>query len=311
MILYAFIKLSAGAGLIKTIKILKDKYMFIDKNLFTDNFHKRLYLGKIDYINASPVYYGLDNGLKPDWLEMIEGPPAVLNKMIKQGKIEISPVSAAFYGMNHRDFLVLPDFSISCNGRVLSVILMSNFPIDNLDGKNIVLTEDSATAAALVRLMLNGRGISANFSKKRIRNISDIPERTDAALVIGDAALTMPWENYFSYRMDLGEIWFKEKNLPFVFALWVVRRSYAMEHGECVQEVLDLFHASRKKGYEHLDEIIRSGADKLGLDELKIREYYDLLFCDLDKEKKQALQLFFDSLYDINFFREKVELRFF
>ena len=285
--------------------------MVPDKSINFRHSHQRLFLGKIDYINASPVYYGLDNGLKPDWLEMVEGPPAVLNKMIKESKLEISPVSAAFYGMNHKDFLVLPDLSISCNERVLSVILMSNFPIEDLDGKNIVLTEDSATAAALVKLMVHERGITPKFSKKRIRNLSDIPENTDAALIIGDAALTMSWEHCFRYRMDLGEIWFKEKKLPFVFALWVVRRSYALKYRECVQEVLDIFYASRKKGYENLHEIIRSGADKLSLDELKIKEYYDLLFCDLDEKKVKALQLFFDSLYDINFYKDKVDLHFF
>ncbi len=268
-------------------------------------------LGKIDYINASPVYYGLDNGLQPHWLEMVEGPPAVLNRMIKAGKLEISPVSAAFYGMNHRDLLILPDLSISCNGRVLSVILMSNFPLENLNGKNIVLTEESATASALVRLMVHDKGITPKFYKKRIRNLDDIPENTDAALIIGDAALTLPWENCFRYRMDLGDIWFKEKNLPFVFALWVVRRSYALEHRKKVQAVLDLFYASRKKGYENLDRIIRSGADKLNLDEKIVREYYNLLICDLDEQKIKALKKFFDSLYRMNLFKDEVDLQFF
>lgn len=277
----------------------------------TDTSQQKFFMGKIDYINASPVYYGLDHGLKPDWLEMIEGPPAVLNKMIKNNKLEISPVSAAFYGMNHKELLVLPDLSISCNGSVLSVILMSNFSIDHLHGKNLVLTEDSATAAALVRLLTSEKGIVPNFSKKRIQTRNDIPADADAALIIGDAALTQPWEKCFKYRMDLGDIWFKERGLPFVFALWVVRRSYALEHPECVQKVLELFCASKKEGYDHLNAIIKSGADKLGLDESMVREYYDLLFCDLDGKKVEAVKNFFDSLYDLKIFPDRVNLEFF
>jgi len=272
---------------------------------------QKISMGRIDYINASPVYYGLDNGLKPDWLEMIDGPPAILNKMIKDNALEISPVSAAFYGMNHKDLLILPDLSISCNGKVLSVILMSNFPIEELHGKNIVLTEESATAAALVKLITSEKRIIPNFSKKRIKTQNDIPDDTDAALIIGDAALTQPWEIFFKYRMDLGEIWFRERGLPFVFALWVVRRSFAVYHQEHVQKILELFYSSRKKGYEHLDTIIKLGAHRLGLDELRIREYYDLLFCDLDGKKIKAVKTFFDSLYDLKIFSDKVSLEFF
>ncbi|MCK5099153.1 MAG: ABC transporter substrate-binding protein, partial [Desulfobacteraceae bacterium] len=48
-------------------------------------------MGKISYINASPVFYGLDHGLLPDWLEMISEPPAVLNRLILNKDIIISP----------------------------------------------------------------------------------------------------------------------------------------------------------------------------------------------------------------------------
>ncbi len=272
---------------------------------------RKLRMGKIDYINASPVYYGLDHGLKPDWLEMVEGPPAVLNGMIKKNQLAISPVSAAFYGMNHRDLLVLPDFSISCHGRVLSVILMSNFSIKDLHGKNIVLTEDSATGAALVKLIVHQEGVCPNFSKARVRNLEDIPDKADAALIIGDAALTRPWESRFRYRMDLGSVWLEKTGLPFVFAIWVVRRSYAVRHRKMVEDVMDLFYTSRDKGYQNLDKIIKSGADRLRLDEAKIREYYSLLFCDFDNSKIKALGYFFDTLYDLNIFHDKVDLRFF
>ena len=110
-------------------------------------------MGRMDYINASPVYYGLNNGLLPSWITMTDGPPAVLNAMILKGDLAISPISSGFYGCHHRDLLVLPDLSISCNGPVLSVILMGNYSIEDLDGKKVVLTEDSATSALLVRLL--------------------------------------------------------------------------------------------------------------------------------------------------------------
>ena len=97
---------------------------------------KKVTMGKISYINASPVFYGLDHGLLPPWLKMESDVPSVLNRKIITGQIKISPISAAFYAMNHKELLLLPDLSISCHGRVLSVILASHYPIDDLEGKN-------------------------------------------------------------------------------------------------------------------------------------------------------------------------------
>jgi chorismate dehydratase len=272
---------------------------------------EKLVMGKIDYINASPVYYGLVNGLAPPWIEMREGPPAVLNGMILRGELALSPVSAAFYGMNHRELLILPDLSISCHHRVLSVVLMSNHPLESLDGRHLVLTEDSATAANLVRLLLARSGASPVLGTRRLRTLEDVPEEADAALIIGDAALTQDWEKRFSLRMDLGELWHRMTGLPFVFALWVVRRSYALEHPGAVRAVLDLFRRSRDQGYENLDAVIRAGASKLSLPEARVREYYECLFCDLDERKIRALDLFFRSLNQEGIFRDPVALEFF
>lgn len=59
----------------------------------------KLRMGRISYINASPVYYGLDRGLAPDWLTLVTDVPAALNHQIRTGEVDISPISAAFYGM--------------------------------------------------------------------------------------------------------------------------------------------------------------------------------------------------------------------
>ena len=112
----------------------------------------RLSMGRISYINASPVYYGLDNGLLPDWIEMTDGAPSVLNQMIKNRELEISPVSAAFYGMNHKDLLILPDLSISCYGKVLSVIQGVSIPPRTTDGMANIDNRLKPIAAALMKM---------------------------------------------------------------------------------------------------------------------------------------------------------------
>lgn len=276
-----------------------------------ESIRKKLCMGKIDYINASPVYYGLDHGLLPDWIDMIEGPPAVLNGMIKSSQLEISPVSSAFYGMNHKDLLVLPDLSISCHDEVLSVILMSNYPIEELDGKTIVLTQDSATSAALVRLVAFQKKICPKFITKRLRSLNDVPNEAHAAMIIGDAAMTQPWEKRFEFRIDLGKLWYETTGLPFVFALWVVTKECVEKRHGDVRDALDLFYKSRQEGYINIEKVIEAGSGKLGLDTNYIRRYFELLHCDLDQLKIRALNFFFLSLYENSLLPEKIETEFF
>ena len=268
-------------------------------------------MGKIDYINASPVYYGLDNDLLPDWIEMIPNPPAVLNGMIREEKIAISPISAAFYGMNHRDLLILPDLSISSHGEVLSVVLMSNHGLDELHGKRLMLTRESATAACLVKLIMAQHRVVPEYTTGRLRSLEDLPQDVDAALIIGDAAMTQPWESRFKYRFDLGQVWYEATGLPFVYALWVVRENYAMDHPESVRAALDLFYQSRRMGYEHINEVIKKGAQKLSLKETYVQRYFKGLLCNLDTPKIKGLTHFFDSLYQHGIFTDKVNVRFF
>jgi len=146
-------------------------------------------MGKIDYINASPVYYGLDHGLLPQWINMVPNPPAILNGMIQEKRIAMSPVSSAFYGMHHKDLLVLPDLSISSHGEVMSVVLMSDYDLDELHGRNILLTRESATSVCLVKLIMAQRHLVPVYITGRLKTVEDVPGDVDAALVIGDAAM--------------------------------------------------------------------------------------------------------------------------
>jgi len=268
-------------------------------------------MGKINYINASPVFYGLDNGLLPDWLEMVSEPPAVLNNMMISQDLILSPISAAFYGMHHKELLILPDFSISCHGDVMSVMLMSKYPLEELNGKNVVLTDESASAASFLKMIFSLKGIVPIIQTRSIKKINDVENNVDAALVIGDAALTQPWDLLFNYRIDLGDFWYSMTKKPFVFAVWAVQRSFAQKEPEIVKNIVSLLKQSRELGYANIEEIIEAGAEKLKLDKTFVRKYYNHLYCDFDNEKIKALETFFQFLYEENMLQEKVKIELF
>jgi len=272
---------------------------------------KPIRIGKISYINDSPVYFGLDHGLLPSWLKMVADVPAVLNHKIKTGQIKISPVSAAFYAMNHSDLLVLPDLSISCNGRVMSVILASNYAMDDLDGKKVMFSRESASAAAFLKMIFRQKKVSPLFEVGPVNNYQAVSKSADAALVIGDTALLHPWDQVFEHCIDLGQLWYEMTGLPFVFAVWVVRRSFAGQYPSCVKKIHQLLLASKAQGYLHIDQVIEAGKNKLGLKRSIVKEYFDLLYCDLDDQKIKAMSIFFDSLLEQGILNKKVDIEFF
>ncbi|MBL0717209.1 MAG: menaquinone biosynthesis protein, partial [Desulfosarcina sp.] len=159
----------------------------------TTNKLSKLKLGRISYVNVAPVYYLLDGNLKPQWCEIVSSPPSGLNKMLSNGEIDISPVSAAAYAQHQDDWLLLPELSISCMGKVMSVLLASKLPFEKLDNKKVVLTDDSASAAKLIELLFVKKNIKPVFQKISINNSSDIYTDADAVLVIGDTALNRDW----------------------------------------------------------------------------------------------------------------------
>lgn len=270
-----------------------------------------LLMGKITYINASPVYYGIDHGMQPDWLTLVPDVPAALNRQIKAGEIDVSPISAAFYAMNHEQLLLLPDLSISCDGDVLSVICASRFPLDELTGKTVMFSNESASGASFLKMIFEQRGIKPHYTVGNAGSIAGIPEAVDAVMVIGDAALTQPWDQRFSYRYDLGGLWKEMTGLPFVFAVWVVREAYARAHPQKVTDCLKLLRESRSVGDRHLNEIIADGEKKLGLSRQRIADYYNCLDCGLDERKVKGMDLFFKGLHEQGILAEPAKIRFF
>ena len=59
-------------------------------------------IGKISYMNVAPIYYGLNAGAGESWLDVVSAPPAVLNRKMAAGDLDISPVSAASYAAHRR-----------------------------------------------------------------------------------------------------------------------------------------------------------------------------------------------------------------
>ncbi len=268
-------------------------------------------IGRISYINVAPIYYGLDMGLKPAWLKMVTAPPSVLNNMLANGDIDISPVSSVAYARHQKDWLLLPDLSIACSGDVMSVILVSRHPFDKLNNKKVILIDESATTVELLKLLFIIKKVKPIFGTGAIQHPCDIPKNADAALIIGDAALKEKWNDHYDYIYDMGNMWMELTGLPFVFAVWAVQKSFARKRPDPLSAIIDLFHISKKEGNQHLGQIVESASSKLGISLDMSEKYYDRLCCDLGPMQIKGLESFFSSLYREKILSEKVSLSFF
>ncbi|NPA41176.1 MAG: menaquinone biosynthesis protein [Aquificae bacterium] len=169
-----------------------------------------LRVGKVKYLNTLPLFYSLEG------FELVEGHPSELVSMIREGKIDAGIVSSVEYFFNPEDYLVLPDISISSAGKVCSVLLLSNKPIASI--RKVRITPSSLTSKYLLRYL---------FKKVYHLELEEVEREEEAVLSIGDEAFKL--KEKFPYAYDLGEEWFKSTGLPFVYALFLVRRNAPAE----------------------------------------------------------------------------------
>jgi chorismate dehydratase len=263
-------------------------------------------------MNVAPVYFGLDNGLRPPWLQLVAGTPSLLNRKLAAGELDISPVSSVCYARHGDEWLLLPGLSIACSGPVMSVLLLSRHPLDRLDGKIVLLSEESDTAAALVRLVLALNRVSPRFATGTITDPDLLARQVDAALVIGDRALAAGsrW-SHFPLVWDLGQLWYRMTGLPFVFAVWAVRRAFARRHPERVAAVAALLRRSLRQGLANLPQVTALCAQRLGIPQAQAVTYYDALSYGLGKAHIKGMETFFAGLQGQDLIHRRTVLSFF
>jgi len=188
----------------------------------------------------------------------------------------------------------MDDLSISANGPVGSVFLFSRVPMERLDGGQVLLTNQSKTSAALVRVILEEfGGVRPVYSTGEARTVAD---QVQAVLAIGDDALRLAREGRYPHRYDLGEIWKRETGLPFVFAVFAVREEYCRNHAEELAEIHREFLRCRTRGREQMYLICSRVAPRIPMDCDDCYAYLRAIEHDLGTEKQLALEKFFGYL---------------
>ncbi|AEB09263.1 menaquinone biosynthetic enzyme MqnA/MqnD family protein [Desulfobacca acetoxidans] len=266
-------------------------------------------LGRIRYINVLPIYYAIDRAICPNGFQVVSGTPAELNEQMRGGFLEVSAISSYEYGRRFRDYLLLPELSISTVGDVGSVLFFSRLPFQRLSGREVVLSAASATSAALVKVVL--AELYGARPLCRTGAVTDqFADGVCGMLAIGDEALRLRARGIYPYFLDLGRAWHDLTGLPFVFGVWAARRDVWERQPDLVTYLHRTLVSSKLQGCNALSDICRQATAQVNLSEAELLDYFQKLKYDLDAGQQEGLTAFFRYLHRYGDLPEMPELRF-
>jgi chorismate dehydratase len=162
---------------------------------------------------------------------------------------------------------------------VLSVNLVSQVPLAELDGQRVALGSTSRTSVLLAQMWLaEVYGVRPSYFTCP-PDLTAMMAEAPAAVLIGDAALRATYDGPRRGLdvHDLGSAWRSWSGLPMVFAVWAVRRDYLAAQPGLVKEVHEAFLRSRDMSLTHVEEIAAQAARWEVFDPATLATYFRTL----------------------------------
>lgn len=238
----------------------------------------------VNYYNTTPFLYGLKHTGFESQIQLQSDIPSVCAEKLKNKEVEIGLVPVAILP-ELDSYLIITDYCIGAKGKVDSVKLFSEKPLEELT--HVLLDYQSKTSVTLVQVL------NKHFWKKNIQFINATVgfenqiKGTTGAVIIGDRTFGLASH---PYQYDLAEEWKKYTDLPFVFACWV-------SNVKLEDNFIHEFNNALSYGVNHIKEAILEKPNKTkgfdALDYLKNKISYTL-----DADKRKGLEKFLELMRD-------------
>ncbi len=230
-------------------------------------------LGCVKYLNARPLIRGWRGQVTFDH-------PAALSDQLQRSDLQIALVSS-FEFLRNPVYKIVDGVSISSHGPVYSVVVAHRAEISRIE--EIELDPASLTSVALLRCLLGQMQLRPRLVA---RSASKTSNDRRATLLIGDQAIRFREEQAKEFEFwDLGEQWKQLFDLPFVYALWLVRP----ELGEA-GAIGEQLRALRDQNLRQIEELI---AEEQNFDsEFCHRYFLEHLRFNFGEKEKNGLQTF-------------------
>jgi predicted solute-binding protein len=206
-------------------------------------------VGSVKALNTVPLTRGIED-------QVIYDTPAKLAEMLRRDELDAALVSVVEPLLNDR-YDILDGVAVASLGEVKSVFLAHHRPLEQ--AKEVFCDTASLTSVMLLKVLLAERGLKPEF--KPLESYALAKEK-DFVLLIGDAALDFLFARHPPSQsssapaeheiFDLGAAWFELIGLPFVYAVWALRRG--VENRDLRRQLRE----AKDFGLDTLDSIISS-----------------------------------------------------
>ena len=194
-------------------------------------------VGSVKALNAVPLTRGIEE-------QVIYEVPSKLAELLRRDELDAALVSIVEPLFQDR-YDILDGVAIASLGEVKSVFLAHRKPLEQV--REIYCDTASLTSVALLKVLLAERGLRPEC--KPLENYAAAREK-DFVLLIGDAALDFVLAPHEHAIYDLAGEWYELTRLPFVFAVWALRR------GVENRELRHRLREAKDFGVDTLDHII-------------------------------------------------------
>ena len=200
-----------------------------------------LRIGCVKYLNARPLIYGWPG-------EVVFDHPSVLCERLASGQLDVALVSS-FEFLRNPVYTLVDGVSIASHGPVHSVFVAHAGELSEIE--EIEVDPASQTSVNLLRCLMAENGMNPKFVI-RSRLIQRALTPRLAKFFIGDQAIRFRDESAGTFQFwDLGEEWQKRTQLPFVYALWLIRPEVSSP-----KAIADSLRACRDNNLRELDLLI-------------------------------------------------------
>jgi len=289
-------KIAHDAGAISPMQLTKEKIIKIIRDagkipVERDVFYNPLnvfspgVIGKIPYLNSVPFYHHFEKRQ----FKILPVSPRRMGILSRNNQMDAGLFSLADY-LSQKEILTPLPYCIATRDQVRSVMLFSNHGWQELSNKVIGIIDDTATSVRLLRVLLEKKyGVKAEL--KRLHSGINDYEGFDAVLLIGDEALRHQKIGLGKFELvyDLATEWYEWQKLPFVFAVWAVRK--ALPH-ESREELMSLIQDALLKGEVELERISQAHAGRIGLTPAEATEYLQGFNYRMGEREWRAIEVF-------------------
>jgi chorismate dehydratase len=258
-----------------------------------------LRIGRIDYLNIWHIFHLLQDICPegPDF-RYVPGHPSELNAALAKGALDISPSSSFEYLLRAESYELLPGASICAHSEVQSVLFLSPVPTAELPAwlerhpGPVCLTGASATSAALLKVLWSQKWGLPEPEWLQVEPGAGLATGRPF-LEIGNIALRHFVHPPAGYRViDLATEWAEWTGLPFVFAVWIVRRGLDAPRRRLLRRLQGHIAAITGRLDEHF-EALSSLPDMPGwLTSPVLLRYWRAMNYDLGPREQAGLALF-------------------